>query len=480
MAGRPRDWHPVADSDPIPGDPRRVAELGKKLRKTADELEKQIKSLKAVADVEAWDSKAGKEFREKAKGNVKKLEAAFKRYDTAADAFGSEVTEVGGGYEDKAHAKSTDYASDLNRAQEIADIARKEAQDAEERKSAHQKSLDGLSDKGKNKEQNKDDKKKLEEARDNAGNEIEAAKAKVERAREIRDDAAKHARDAIEDVISDDSLKDGFWETLVDDIKSVMEVISTVCGVLSLIVGWIPIIGQALAGVLGAIAMIATLIGTIATIIQVFQGNADMMDLGMAALGFLMMGVGKAFSKVAGKYAKTALSRMGSARTAKTAAQVRRAKKGVNRASGDGFQFDKSRPASSLRESVAGKLQQFKLQKGEGWNSLKEPFKEPFSPSAWGDNLRTLKPGSGNYREMWGGVASRGDGNVAVGAGRSFSMADPGVASQLKEIKFAASALGGSPAVNRISNTATGLSLAGAGVTLGGLGLDGNLNPLLE
>ncbi|MGW7085935.1 hypothetical protein ACWGH2_20930 [Streptomyces sp. NPDC054871] len=480
MAGRPRDWHPVADNDPIPGDADRVANLGKKLRKTADELERQIRNIKAVSEVEAWDSKAGKEFREKAQGNVKKLEAAFKRYDTAADALGSEVTEVGGRFEDKLHAKPKNYASDLNRAQEMADLALKEAQDAEERKSANQKSLDALSDKDKDKKDSKDEKKKLEEARDGAGDDIEAAREKINQAKKVRDDAAKRARDAIEDVIADDSLKDGFWESLVDDIKSVMEVISTVCGVLSLVVGWIPVIGQALAGVLGAIAMIATLIGTIATIIQVFQGNADMMDLGMAALGFLMMGVGKAFSKVAGKFAKNALSRMGNARNAKTAPQVKRAKKGVNRASGGEFHVDGSRPLSSLRESVAGKLQQFKLQKGEGWNSLKEPFKEPFSPSAWGNNLRTLKPGSGNYRDAWGDVVSRGDGNVAVGAGRSFSMADPGVASQLKEIKFAAAGLGDSGPVNRISRAATGLSLTGAGVTLGGLGLDGNLNPLLE
>uniref|UniRef100_A0AAU3I3R2 WXG100 family type VII secretion target n=1 Tax=Streptomyces sp. NBC_01393 TaxID=2903851 RepID=A0AAU3I3R2_9ACTN len=131
VAGRPRDWHPVADSDPIPGDPDRVAALGRQLRKTAEELDRQIRNLKAVVDVDAWDNKSGKEFREKAKGNVKKLEAAFKRYDTAATAIGSEVVEVGGGYQDKLHAGSRNYASDLNRAQEIADAALKDAQDAE-------------------------------------------------------------------------------------------------------------------------------------------------------------------------------------------------------------------------------------------------------------------------------------------------------------------------------------------------------------
>ncbi|MGW5737451.1 MULTISPECIES: hypothetical protein [Streptomyces] len=99
------------------------------------------RDLKTVAEVDSWDSKAGREFREKAKGSVKKLEAAFKRYDAAADAFGSEVTEGGGGHEDKRHAKPKNYASDWNRAQEIADKARTEAREADDRTSVNQKAL---------------------------------------------------------------------------------------------------------------------------------------------------------------------------------------------------------------------------------------------------------------------------------------------------------------------------------------------------
>ncbi|CAM5687325.1 hypothetical protein SHIRM173S_09502 [Streptomyces hirsutus] len=59
MSVRPCDWHPVADSDPVPGDPEQVAALGQQLRRTAEELDWQIKNLKAVAEVDAWDSKAG-------------------------------------------------------------------------------------------------------------------------------------------------------------------------------------------------------------------------------------------------------------------------------------------------------------------------------------------------------------------------------------------------------------------------------------
>ncbi|MFF1698281.1 hypothetical protein ACFVXC_32450 [Streptomyces sp. NPDC058257] len=464
-----------------------MAALGRQLRKTADELSRQIRNLKAIADVDAWDSKAGKEFREKAKGNVGKLEAAFKRYDTAADAIGGEVVAVGGDYQDKLHAKSRDYASDLNRAQEIADAALKDAKDADNRKGAAQRSLDGLPRRGAgqsdaaDKGDQKAGRKKIESQRDAAGGEIEAAREKIGGAKRIRDDAAKRAREAIDEVISDDSLKDGFWDRfdeVLDTIATWTANIATVLGVVSLLVGWIPVIGQALAGLLGSLAMLVTLLGTLVTLVQFIRGDATLMDLGMSALGFLMMGVGKAFSKVAGKYAKVALERMGKSGVANTAKQSKRAAKGLNKLAGDGFKVDMTRPWGSLKESVAGKMRNFKLEKGDGWKSMKEPFMEPFSGAAWKQNLRGLRPG--NFQDAGDSLAVRGDGNAVLGIGRSFSMADPGVASRLKDIKFAAQGLGSSPTVNRISNAATGVSLVGSGVTLGGLALDSNLNPLLD
>jgi hypothetical protein len=435
-------------------------------------LERQIRNLKAVAEVDAWDSEAGKEFRRKAKGNVKKIEAAFKRYDSAADALGTKVTEIGGGYEDKLHAKPTNYASDLNRAQEIADAALKDAKEAEDRKGAAQRSLDGLSGKGKS------DQKKLEDKRDAAGDEIAAAREKIIQAKEIRDNAAKRAVEAIDEAISHDSLKDGFWDKFdkwVDDIGSWAETAATWLGVAALAVGWIPVIGQALAGVLGSLATIATLVSTLATVIQVIRGDKGLKDLAMSMLGLAMMGVGKAFSKIAGKYAKAALGRLGKAGAATTAKQSGRAAKKLNKLSGSSFRVEKGNAWGSFKK----KMSEFKLEPGEGWKSVKEPFLEPFS-KAWGQNLRALKPGSGNYTGAWNSVVARGDGNLALGVGRSFSLADSSLASDLKDIKFASQGLSSNSAVNRISNTATGLSVAGAAVTFAGMSLDGNLNPLLD
>ncbi|MEU8978899.1 hypothetical protein [Streptomyces sp. NPDC048309] len=460
MAGRPRDWHPVADSDPIPGDPDQVAALGRKLRKTAEELERQIRNLKAVAEVDAWDSKAGKEFREKAKGNVRKLEAAFKRYDTAADALGTKVAEIGGGYQDKLNAKPTNYASDLNRAQEIADASLKDAKDADERKGAAQHSLDGLTEKEK-----EDKKKGFEEKRDAAGDDITAAREKISQAKEIRDNAAKRAREAIDDVISHDSLKDSFWDKFDDWVEGIGTFFSNAAawlGVVSLLVGWIPIIGQALAGILGSLAMIATLISTVTTVIQVIRGDKGWTDLALAVAGFAMMGVGKAFSKISGKFIKGSLARVTRAGKAATGKQFARSNK-------------------KLRQ-IAGKSS--RLEKGDVWKSMKEPFSELFSKSTWGNNFKALNPfgSGGNYGKMTNELALRGDGSKMKGLAKSFTIADPGVSWDLKSIKQGTAALGEYDlnAVNKISKTASRLRHFGAGVTIGGLALDDHFNPLLK
>lgn len=455
MTGRPRDWSPVADTDPVPGDPDRVAALGKELRKTADELKRQVRNLRALAELESWDSEAGRKYRKKAKHSLGKLEAAHKRYDTAADAMGTRVDDVGDRYEDKLHAKPKNYATDLNRAQEIADEARREGRDAGDRKTSSQKELNHQ-----HKEAGKHKKKELESKHSAAHGDIEAARDKIEKAKAIRDAAAKRARDSINEVVDNDSLKDNFWKSLIADIADVTSWIATVCGVLSMLVGWIPIIGQALAGVLGAIAMVATLVNVACTLIQYIQGDAGLMDLGMAALGFLMMGVGKAFGKVAGKFVGKLLPR-------------------ITRAS--------SRSARS--PSKLAKLDRQKLNKLSGANprltrqdyvqSLKEPFTDVTTlrglKGTWGD-LKTLKPGGGNYRAAVNTLRERG--GLMRGTLRSMSLADPGVASDLKTAKISAKGLDANlPALETLSQKATRLTVTGSAITLGGLALDSNVDP---
>ena len=460
---RPSDWDPVADRDPVPGDPDRIASVGRSLRRTADELERQIRNVKAVAAVDAWDSKAGREFRERVHGSVKKLEAAFKRYDTAAAVLGTRVDEIGGDYAAKRDATDTTYATDLNRAQEMADQARKDARQADEERSGAKRSLVGITgaDREKAEKAGDDDPgKRFQDKADAADDAISAAREKIETAKSIRDRAAKKAREALVDVVDHDSLKDSSWDTLPANITDWTGNIATFCGIAAMVVGWIPVIGQALAGVLGAVSMLATLVNTLATLVQVLRGNAEWMDLGVAALGFALMGVGKGFSKIAGKYAGKVLARrLGRAAVAHTPKQL-------------------SRAAKNLKGSARPKLG---LDKSDVWKSLKEPFTDPFQGSTWGkDGLKILFKKS-DWGEMRNTLAARAGGSALRAVPGSLSIVDPGVANQLKNVKdlTVATAHVAPAAVNRISRTAGGLSVFGSGVTLAGLGLDGNLNPLL-
>ncbi|MEW2524928.1 hypothetical protein [Streptomyces sp. NPDC047071] len=439
-AARPRDWQPLADSDPVPGDPDRVEELGRKLRRTADELERQVRHLKAAAEVTSWDSEAGSEFRGRAKKCRGRLEAAHRRYRAAADAIGDRIVDHGGDYESNATAPAGTYVTELHRAQKIADIARREARDAQERGGAARQGLDG--DVGRRR------KAELEQQEQEAGDALDAARAKLREARRIRDAAARRARDALDDAVPDDSLKDGLrdrFAAFVARVAAVTEVIAKWAGLAALAVGWIPAIGQGLAGLLGAVSMAATLTGIACTATQVAMGDKEWTELAWSAAGLLAMGAGKAFSKVAGRYVSGTLHRMRLAKGGKLS--PREAKRGRQK-----FNRNSGKPA--------------RLEKGDIRHSIREPITELFRGSTWKGGFQ------GGYRQAWRELKDRGDGNVMKGTVRSVSLADASVASDLKEVKHLSKSLGGSYAVNQVSRTATGLTLAGSGVTAGGLFID--------
>ncbi|MFH8613272.1 hypothetical protein ACH4D5_37970 [Streptomyces sp. NPDC018029] len=452
-SARPRDWQPLADQDPVPGDPERLEQLGRKLRKTADELERQVRHLKAASEVESWDSDAGKEFREKAKKCRGRLEAAHKRYETVADAVGDRIVDHGSDYESNASAQPGNYATELQRAQRIAEIARKEAQEAEADKSAAQKGLDSLPGNsgggdGSKKDAGKDRKEKLEDRADAAGKSLEAAREKLRKAQSIRDTAARLAREAIDEVISDDALKDGFWDDFADFVEWAAgwtEDISKYAGLAALAVGWIPVIGQGMAGLLGAISMAATLINIACTAVQVAMGDESWTDLATAAVGLLMMGAGKAMSKISGRYAKGLLDRMRAAKGGKqTPRQNKRNRHKFNRDVGH----------------VKG------FQQGDIAKSIREPVTEVFKGSTWTDAFK------GGFRESAQVLRDRGNGSVIRGGVKSMSLADASVASDLKELKHLGKSLGDGYAVNKLSLRATALNAAGSGITAGGLLID--------
>lgn len=278
--------------DPVPGDPYEVARLGRQLRKTAEAIEKEAREIKALASVENWKSKAATEFRATAEGAGGKLRRAFKRYDEAATALGTQVREG---------VCSNEYASELHRAQQMADKALHDAEAAHDNLTSAQRSLDGQPD---DTPKDDPDTKKYNRHREQASSSLSAAKNALEAAKGIRDRAAKLAADAIFDVIEGDGLKDGWkdkfknWvhenSSWLGEISKWAGRIALWAGVAALALGWIPVIGQALAAIATTIALVASVVALATDLVLALGGEGSWKSVFLDAVGLATFGLGRA------------------------------------------------------------------------------------------------------------------------------------------------------------------------------------------
>lgn len=248
MSSRPRDWEPLHDGDPVPGDPYEVARLGKKLRKMADEIEKQAGNIRALASVDGWDSEAGKAFHEIADGSSARLRRAFDRYDEAAKALGTKVVDGG---------ESKEYASELHRAQKIADKALKDFREAESEQKA---AVDGLAQYQDTVPSKNDitERTRLQKKRDDAMEIIRQCHGDIARAKNIRDEAASRAAKHIKNVVHHDGVRDpgGFMNFLADWADRFAN-LSAIFSVLAVICVFVPPL-QALAPLFAALSVITS------------------------------------------------------------------------------------------------------------------------------------------------------------------------------------------------------------------------------
>jgi hypothetical protein len=422
---RPRadEWAVIGEStDPIPGDPDEVAKLGRELRKTAEAIKKQADEIKALSSVEAWKSKTAEEFRNQAEEAEGKLRKAYKRYDVAADALGEKVSE--------GDACFTEYASELNRAQRMADRALRAAQDAHDEQTSSSGAIDKLP-----KDTADDDpqRKKLEKRQEDAASAMERARKDLEAAKDVRDAAAKRARDSIRYAIDHDGLKDGRWDKFkdwvhdhagtIEDITKYAGWVATACGTLSLLVGWIPVIGQALAAILGTVALIATLVSLVGHVALALAGEGSWFDVALDVVGIATLGIGRgaiAGAKGASLAAK-AVARSSAAKALRAGIKAKPGTAAYNKALNQAWKKANELSGGALRGKDG-----IKAIEGapKGWNPGAARLKEAFNPNSirkevWesikgvkdfrASNLRKLADG-----ETWAGVRPRvGDSGIA-------------------------------------------------------------------
>ena len=89
MTPRPPDFEPLAGSDPVPGDPDRVAFIARRYRDTAAEIAQQAANLRTLSQQAAggWKGKAGKVFSSHASDLADRISKAQGRYAATGDAL---------------------------------------------------------------------------------------------------------------------------------------------------------------------------------------------------------------------------------------------------------------------------------------------------------------------------------------------------------------------------------------------------------
>ncbi|WP_406114093.1 putative T7SS-secreted protein [Streptomyces sp. NBC_01014] len=294
MSRRSSEWPPLWDDDPTPGDPYEVAELGRKLRKTADMIEEQARTIKALSSVEGWDSDAGRAFNEIADGAGDRLKKAFDRYDEASNALGVTVRD----------GESKEFASELRRAQQKADKGLSDYREAKADFDEAERQIKKYTEKypdhnipAAEEAEYERWQKKHSEAMRGMGH----ARKEVKDAREIFDDAGDRAARRIKNVVHHDSVRDpGGFMNWVADWADRFSNISAVLSVLAVICALVPPL-QFLAPIFATLAVLssATALAGHAYDMSVRGGKVNWLKLGTDTLGVLPgIGAFKGFRSV--------------------------------------------------------------------------------------------------------------------------------------------------------------------------------------
>ncbi|MFF4566008.1 hypothetical protein [Streptomyces sp. NPDC001435] len=235
---RPRDWHPLADSDPVPGDPEEIRDEVKHMVQVAENLRAQAKLLRGIKDDNELKGKYATKLREE------------------SEVLEKHLREVAGRYE-RVNGHLTNWADELEDFQSDADKVLANAKREQEELEA--------------------DKAKKESGEGNSGkapddDPLQKYRTQLDRITGDRDDRAAHYAGEIGDQLND-VIEDSWW----DDFK-----------------GWIHDNIDTIKFVLDALGWAATILGFIALFIPGLNLLVIGISIFIAASRFLMYAAGEA------------------------------------------------------------------------------------------------------------------------------------------------------------------------------------------
>ncbi|MFE8960196.1 putative T7SS-secreted protein [Streptomyces iakyrus] len=270
---RPRDWHPLAESDPVPGDPDEIRSEVKRMKGVASSLREQARLLRGIGDDNELKGKYAGALREESEGLEKKLREVADRYGNV-------------------HGYLTSWAGELEDFQIQADKVLANAKKAQEEADA--------------------DKKKASTSKPGPGepspspsgtdhDPLSEYRLQLIRITSERDERASHYADKIRDEL-DDAIEDSFWDDAkgwLHDNADLFKTIGDLVGDLSGILGMLAIITMPFPplGAIFATAAVVTSGIALLSHLAAKAGGADVswFSMGLEALGAIP-GIG-AFAK---------------------------------------------------------------------------------------------------------------------------------------------------------------------------------------
>ncbi|WP_327719148.1 hypothetical protein OG381_29820 [Streptomyces sp. NBC_00490] len=280
---RPVDWHPLAEKDPVPGDPEDIRDEVGRMKNLASTLRDQARILRKAADGDALTGKYADKIRDKSGDLEKHFRETAARYERVVGDLGH-------------------WANELEGFQERADGVLRAAKRADEEHVAEAKKKEA--------EAKKSGEKNASESSD-PDSHLAPYHKQLNQIVSERDSRAQHYADNIGDDISD-IIKDSAWENFkdgvhehADTIKSVVEVLSwaaTAIGIIALLftpVGW-------LATLITVTAISLTALVGVGHTLLALSGDGNWADVAMDVFALATLGFGSVAMKGV-KAATTAL-----------------------------------------------------------------------------------------------------------------------------------------------------------------------------
>jgi len=276
------DWHPLADSDPLPGDPDQVEALAAEFDRLGDDIGANNPTLRRVQDQQDWTGEAATAFTGRVGDLPDKLDQVQKRFSSFAGALKA-------------------YAPVLRASQATARRALQQAREAQAAASAAQADLNGLT--VVRPADAPPEPRARTDARSQAAarcrGQMIAANDDLARSRRMLAEAVGDHREAERKAASsitaaaDDDLQNPhkpWWKKAAEAARQVLQVVSKVAGALSAVFGvlalltcWIPVVGQ----VFGALALATGVVALVSNTVLMAYGDKSLGDVGMDVLGVI-------------------------------------------------------------------------------------------------------------------------------------------------------------------------------------------------